>query len=315
LDDNGIQARLSASIGLERGKDLQRYAVGSLSLIGQVILNSASQVATRTQRETTTMTTSFMDNMNMQVAFPLRLGTEVLGAIDFQSSHVMRLDKNDLLTFQALADSFALLVDSVRQFETTQKRAEENEKLAEKARAALAEVQRLNKRLIGRAWSDYLKENDDLTGVTLDATTGKVAEQRGWTEGQQYAVSTDKVYSRDNVIAVPLRVRGQVMGAMEIELLEGDIVDPDELSFLQEIGERFGLAAENARLIEQSQRTAQRESLINVVSSRIQTTTNVESTLAEAARSLNEFLQAEKVVIRLGKPDNEKPSRAIEGVL
>lgn len=315
LDANEVQAQLASSLGAERGKNMQRFAVGSLTIIGQAMLKANALVMRNNERETSTMTPAFLSGMQTQATLPLRLGTELLGALDLQSTSLMRLDRNDLVTFQSVADSIALLVESVRQFEFTQKRSIENAKLAEQARNALSEVQRLNKRLIGRAWSDYLKENDELTGVSIDVELGKISDQHGWSEGLQRAVITDRSFISDHIAAVPLRVRGQIIGALEIEFEEGKTLDPEELVFLQEVGERFGLAAENARLIEQSQRTAQRESLINVVSSRLQTSTNVEATLAEAARSLNEFLQADKVVIRLGQPDNEKPSRAIEEAL
>jgi hypothetical protein len=60
--------------------------------------------------------------------------------------------------------------------------------------------------------------------------------------------------------------------------------------------------------VEESQRIAQRETLINEISSRLQSANNVEATLAEAARSLNETLRANKVTIRLGIPSDEKPA-------
>jgi GAF domain-containing protein len=108
-------------------------------------------------------------------------------------------------------------------------------------------------------------------------------------------------------VAIPLRVRGRVIGAMEFELDDDDEFDPDDLELVQEISERFGLAAENTRLVEESQRMAQREALINELSSRFQSARDVEATLAEAARSLSETFMAERVSIRLGVP--EKPNR------
>jgi GAF domain-containing protein len=61
------------------------------------------------------------------------------------------------------------------------------------------------------------------------------------------------------IIAIPLRVRGQVVGAMEFELDVAQGFAPEDLALIQEVSERFGLAAENTRLIQESQRIAQRE--------------------------------------------------------
>jgi hypothetical protein len=62
------------------------------------------------------------------------------------------------------------------------------------------------------------------------------------------------------------------------------------------------LAAESNRLFETSQRVAQREALVNEISTRLQASNNVEMTLNEAARSLRSTLKANRVTIRLGTP-------------
>ena len=102
------------------------------------------------------------------------------------------------------------------------------------------------------------------------------------------------------VIAVPVRVRGQVIGAMEFELTDTGNLSPEDLNLMEEVGEQLGLAAESNRLFETSQRVAQREALVNEISTRLQASNNVEMTLNEAARSLRSTLKANRVTIRLG---------------
>ena len=50
---------------------------------------------------------------------------------------------------------------------------------------------------------------------------------------------------------------------------------------------------------------AQREALVNEISTRLQSGTSVEMTLTSAARSLKDVLKANRVAIRLGKPPVE----------
>ena len=104
------------------------------------------------------------------------------------------------------------------------------------------------------------------------------------------------------IIAVPLRVRGQVIGAMEFELDENGNLMPEDLNLIEEVGEQLGLAAESNRLFETSQRVAQREALVNEIATRLQASNNVEMTLSEAARRLRSTLKANRVSIRLGAP-------------
>ncbi len=117
------------------------------------------------------------------------------------------------------------------------------------------------------------------------------------------------VQSLDNdqrLISIPLKIRGQVIGAMEFELGDDTNIDPNNLNLIQEVSERFGLAAENTRLVEESQRIAQREALINEIGTRLQATNNIESTLTEAVRSLSGVLGANRVSIKLREPNNDE---------
>jgi transcriptional regulator with GAF, ATPase, and Fis domain len=151
-----------------------------------------------------------------------------------------------------------------------------------------------------------LRSNRNADGLSVDFSQNLVQEKAEWTPGLQDAVQHNDIIEQNQsgqrVIAAPLRVRGQVIGAMEFELDEHGQLSPEDIELVQEVSERFGLAVENARLFDQSQRVAQREALINEIGSRLQQTNNVETTLAQAAQSLKQALRANKVSIRLGPP-------------
>jgi GAF domain-containing protein len=167
----------------------------------------------------------------------------------------------------------------------------------------------LNRRLTGQAWNEYLARQPETPAVTMNFADGTPVSETAWTETLQQAVRLNQTvqdHGTDRrVVAVPLRVRGQVIGAMEFELDEQNPLLPEDLSLLEEVSEQFGLAAETNRLFESSQRIAQREALVNEIATRLQTTNNVEMTLTTAARSLKEVLKAERVAIRLGKPTGQ----------
>jgi GAF domain-containing protein len=305
IESGGVQAELIASTGDVGQKLLARkhsLAVGSLSTIGQSTFKATNIVAYAGVGSTPHRPNELLPNTKTEIAFPLIVQGKVIGALDFQSEEIINFSDIDLSLYQSVADSLALVIDNVRQVEMSQARIEENRHLAEQARNALAEVQRLNKRLIGRAWTDYLKDYQHMTGIEANFIEGEQKPLASWTPSLSEAIQKNQTLIQGGTVTIPLMVRGQVVGALEIEREENTKFSQEELDFLQEVSERFGLAAENTRLIEQSQRSAQREALINVVSSRLQTANNVEATMAEAARSLSELLQAERVAIRLGTP-------------
>jgi GAF domain-containing protein len=310
VDDNGAQARLAASTG-EIGQQLiirdHRLTVGSQSVIGQVTSIGTPVIARAGDQNSIHHRNELLSETTVEAAFPLRIGDRIIGALDVQSknSDAFR-DENVRATFQALADSITLAIDNVMQYERAEARVQENQRLVEQTREALREVERLNERLTGRAWSEYLRQTGQEAGFQLDFETNDRQPQTDWTASLREAVDSNHLvqtrHDDHQMIAVPLRVRGRVIGAMEFELDEDRDFSPEDFDLLQEVGERFGLAVENARLVDESQRVAQREALVNQITTRLQMTTDVHAMLNEAASSLRDALQAEKIAIRLGPP-------------
>ncbi|MFQ3645860.1 MAG: GAF domain-containing protein [Anaerolineae bacterium] len=312
-DEAQLYLQLAQSTGVVRTSEQGRYTVGDVSPVGQAAFSGITQTRTQT-RSGLAEAASFLPGMRQQIAVPMHFGDQIIGVLDLQSSESAALEAEDIQALEALADALALVVNSARQLQDARQRVEDNARLAEQARNALSEVQRLNKRLIGRAWAEYLKENNALSSMEYDSVSGTLTSVHIESPHLDEAMRRGQPQVAEGVLAFPLRARGQVIGAVELELPPDTDIDDAQIELLTELSERFGLAIENVRLLEQSQRSAQRESLINVISTRIQTTTNVEAMLAETARSLSELLLASHVSIRLGKPDQLPPTRAIEEI-
>ncbi|MCU0496135.1 MAG: hypothetical protein MUF87_02145 [Anaerolineae bacterium] len=286
-----------------------------LSILGQVYpstikLNAISGAladALLNGRETIQNSENIRDRTATEAFFPLQIGDQILGTIEliserpqvFQADHIKRL-------FRVLADNTALNIDNLQQFERAESRLRENDMLVEQTRKTLRDVERLNQRLTGNVWAQYFQNLDDQLGLVVDYQTEQMIREANWTNALQSATQQNhliqEVTQEAQVIAVPLRVRGQIIGAMEFELDPERTFTPEDFELIQDVGERFGLAAENTRLVEESQRVAQREAIVNQINARLQTTNSVDATLSEAARSLREALKAGRVVIHLGKP-------------
>lgn len=306
LDEHGVQAQLVASTG-EAGRVLlareHALAVGSLSVIGQCTFTGEVITARAGASGSMHRPNPLLPDTLLEVAFPLRVGEQIIGALDLQSRTVRNLSSNEIATFQTLSDSLSLAIADVRQYEIVRAQAQENQRLAEQARETLREVERLNQRLIGRAWSDFLAGRGESAALELDLEEGQETREAAWTPTLEQAALDNRIVRQQGTVAVPLRVRGQVIGAMEFELDDAGKLTKEDLELIEEISERFGLAADNTRLVEQSQRTAQREALVNEISSRLQSANSVEGTLREAARSLTDALRARRVQIHLGNPE------------
>jgi len=308
-DSEANEARLAASTG-DIGKTLMRrkhsLPIGSRSVIGQVTANGIPVIAAAGGGETVHKRNEYLPDTAAEAAFPMRLGNIVIGALDLQS----RLrdvfdDSDDMTIFQSLADSIAIAVDNARLFEQTENRIQENQRLIDQMRNTMREVERLNSELTERAWSSYLSYKGDALGVTVDLESKIVRQSAELTGSLDFAMREGRIVqsqNRDqNVISAPLRVRGQVIGAMEFETGEFALTTED-IELVNGVAERFSLALESARLYEESRRVAQRETTLNQIGARLQTTNTVDALLAETARGLQASLGANRVAIRLGSP-------------
>ena len=312
LDETGRNAQLVSSTG-EIGRKLiqsqHSIGVGSPSVIGQAMLHNTHIIARMTDGDSAHQHNELLPDTVFEIAFPLHVGNQVIGALDLQSKSNLDIQGSDLLTYQSLANSFALAIDHVRQFEVNESHRRENRSLAQQAREARQEADRLNQQLTEQAWSDYFDNQNEEVGLNIDFVTNAVEENRAWSTLLSQAVADGNVIQSEDddqkLIAVPLKVRGQVIGAMEFELGEDGTIDPDDINFIQEVSERFALAAENTRLVEQSQRNARREAFINEIGSRLQTANTIESTLSEAVQGLNQIFNAKRVAIKLKEQDDD----------
>lgn len=316
LDDAGLQAQLVASTG-STGEHLlsegHALAVGSRSIIGQVTLQGSPIIEVAGSIGGYHRPNPLLPLTKLEAAFPLRVNDRVIGALDLQSKQVVQLGENDIQAFQSVADSLSLAIDNYRQIELAQKRAEDNRKLVAQTQQAMREVERLNQRLMRQAWTEYLQNTEEMQGFDVDLQTAETTPATSWTPTLADAVEVNTIIQDGNVVAMPLRVRGHVIGAIEFELPPEQRLSPEDVELVREISERFGLAAENTRLLEESLRAAQRESLINEISRRLQTSSDVETTLTEAARSLRTALDAHKVTIQLGKPETDTNGKKVRG--
>ncbi|MCA9913177.1 MAG: hypothetical protein KC496_07500, partial [Anaerolineae bacterium] len=262
LDDAGLQAQLSASTGTT-GQNLlsegHALAVGSRSIIGQVTLQASPIVEVVGAAGGYHRPNPMLPLTQLEAAFPLRINDRVIGALDLQSTRALTLEENDIQSFQSVADSLSLAIDNYRQITLAQKRAEDNRKLVSQTQQALREVERLNQRLMRQAWTDYLQNSAEMQGFDVELSTEEITPATSWTATLADAVEVNTIIQDGNVVAMPLRVRGHVIGAIEFELSPEQSLSPEDVELVREISERFGLAAENTRLLEESLRAAQRE--------------------------------------------------------
>jgi GAF domain-containing protein len=220
------------------------------------------------------------------MAIPLIVAERVIGALDLQSLEPDAFDADTIPTLQALADQLAIAIENARLFEQTQ----EN----------LRELRELSRDTTRESWAEFLNElhGEERSFVygpetkTLATMRSQVVE-RILTAGATI-VSNGKD-GRQSFIAAPLVVRNEVIGIIGVEPDGPREWTRDDLQLIEGIAERTAAAIENARLYIQAQRAADRERLINTISSRLQRSPSLALLLENAVRELGEVLGTDNV--------------------
>jgi GAF domain-containing protein len=313
IDPRGVDARLAASTGdvgrllLSRKHSLP---VGSQSVIGRVTGSGQNVIARAGAADGIHRRNELLPDTLVEAAFPLRLGDQIIGALDLQSKRLEAFTPEELPIFESLASSIAVAIDNARLVQETRAQLSENQRLAEEARRAAREAERLNARLTRDTWGQFAAEREQLVNVDYDLIGGGRSPMRSaYSETMQNAASLRSVIQTETAdgltVSVPLSVRGQVVGVIEFDLAGNEPLDDEDLLMVQTAAERLSLSAEAGRLYEDAQAAASTEQRVNAISAQYQRVSSIEELLSVTVTELSEVLNARRGAIRFGREETE----------
>jgi GAF domain-containing protein len=203
--------------------------------------------------------------MQTLVFLPLEAGARWIGALGLGTRLIANAFTEDALRlYQAMASQAAI--------------AFENRRLFASSEARLHELSELYRSVTGKAWGTFLQAQPTTT---------------------EYEFSqVESVGDVDNVWRIPLKVRGQDIGLVELES-DRQTWSEQERALVEAVVTQTALALDGARLFEQTQRLAGRERLINEITGRIRASTGVPGILQTAARELATAMNVPHAVARI----------------
>ncbi len=285
---------------LQRG---YRLSIGSQSTIGQVMLLGEPVIANITEADDLPQHIKELSHdMRSELALPLIVGDLIIGVLDVQSARPHAFSQEDIDSLATVATQISVAIHNAQLFEEQRAALNENRRLFLEAELHLREAQRLNQRLTGEAWEEYLRSrNIEAIGYTL--ADNYLREDTAWTPTLAQAASKRRPVvvtdSGRQIVAAPVELRGRIIGAIEVEM-SGSVRQSDALEMLQSVAQRLALSIDNARLFEQAQELAQQELEVNAISAKIQSVTNMDEIVETAIGELSRALGASQASIRLG---------------
>ena len=182
----------------------------------------------------------------------------------------------------------------------------ENARLLTETRAALSQVQEVYNEFTRAEWSRTIARAEqpgfryhigriEMLEHPLDLPEVISAAQSGRIEPDQQSGLAEK----RTQVAVPVKIRGEVIGIIHIESNDSSRVwKEDEITLVEAVAERAAFAMENARLFQDARRRAAKEQTISEATTRISRASDIENILHTTAEELERILGGSEVLIR-----------------
>lgn len=304
LDERSEYAVLAASNSEGGQRMLERrhqLKVGSASIVGYAVANAQARIALDVGQDAVYFDNPDLPTTRSEMALPLVVGGQILGALDVQSTEAQAFTEDDVVTLQILAEQIAVAIQNAKLFS-------EAEKALDAARVGYGEVSR-------EAWGKILRNQPQIGFLS---TAPEITVQTNSMEPNlAKAIQTgDLILDNEGLtIGVPIKIRGQAIGAIRLKKPEiAEAWTQEEINLAITLSDQLSGALESARLYRESQNRAARESLVSDISARISAATQMDTILRETVSELGQVLGNASVTFQLlDQFDGQKQAEVTEG--
>jgi len=215
-----------------------------------------------------------------QIALPLKSENQIMGVLDIQSSEAQAFTEDDIPTLSILADQVAIAI--------------QNALLDEQLHRSLRETESTSRQASSQAWKGYA-ETIQTRGYRYDGIRPEPLKQIQKSDAGEHALS------------IPVQLRGQTIGRLKLRASEASRVwTDDELAVIEATAERVALALEGARLLEDAQKRAARETFLSDVAAKLGTSFQLDSILRDTVEELGKTFKNSTISFQLVNPSAPK---------
>jgi GAF domain-containing protein/HAMP domain-containing protein len=294
LDETGQYAVLQAANSEGGRKMLDRahkLEVGGGGIVGHVAKFGTSRIALDVGLDAVFFNNPDLPNTRSEMAIPLKVRETTIGVLDVQSDRPGAFGEDDANTLSILADQIAIAIENARLFTQTQQ--------------SLDELQALYRQNLHEGWVTFSRE-ESMVGYQQSLTGGRKLTKTVESDEIQQAVNRGESLvfhadgsTQESTIVIPIKLRGQIIGAMNVKAPTKDRQwSANEIGLAEAISERLSLALENARLIQESQRQVIKEQTISEVTGKISASINLKNVLQTAVEELGRSMPGSEVIIQ-----------------
>jgi GAF domain-containing protein len=265
-----------------------RLKVGEVGIVGYVTSTGNPRVALDTGADVVFFNNPDLPHTRSEIALPFKVGGQVIGALDVQSKEPNSFAEEDVSILSILSEQVGIAIQNSRQYEET--------------RRALAESEMLSRQFVQRGWQQFVKSRN-LAGIRhTGARATLLYSKNGESADTAHSIKNQfQPESRDATLVLPVKLRDEVIGTVNVRTAGNRQWDQDELDIVTAIIERAAVSLENARLLAESQKRAAKERTIGEISAKISAQSDIDQLLRTAAQELGRTLPKANISIQFKK--------------
>lgn len=290
LIDNNREFAVLRAANSEGGRGMlkngHKLLVGQTGIVGYVTATGQPRIALDVGADAVYFDNPFLPNTHSEIALPLNIAGQIVGALDVQSESSNAFTENDFDALSTLADQVSIAIQNARTLED--------------ARKSLAEAQSAFGQLTQESWKIMRPETVGLgfhlsnqTALPLEKPLEGSEIEQALIEGETVIIAENK---KTSSLTIPIRLRNNIIGVMNLKTNGGTIITQDEIDIAEAISERLSLAIETATLLRTTQRRADIEKITTDISAKVSSSTRFETIMQTAAQELSRALGGEVIV-------------------
>jgi GAF domain-containing protein/HAMP domain-containing protein len=274
-----------------------RLEVGQTGVVGYVAATGLPRIALDVGADAFFFDNPDLPNTRSELALPLIVRDLVIGVLDVQSIEPSAFDESDVEVLQILSDQLALAIDTTR--------------LYEQGQDVIRELQNAYRVQTRRGWTSWIEQKTTayrFDGVRITPLTENQLEPSDETKTDVMEIQNTQDGS---ILTVPITLRDQKLGSITLhrENKEAPWTSAD-LSVVNDAITQVAVALDNARLLEETQRSATREHLIGEITLKIRETLDIETIAKTATEEIRKALDLPEVNIHLGNSTKDAQPRS-----
>jgi len=269
---------------LEKGHLLK---IGETGIVGYVAENLRARIALDVGEDAVYFNNPDLPNTRSEMALPLVAGGQILGVLDVQSTEPKAFDEDDISTLQILAEQIAVAIQNANLFSDA-------EKALDSARATYGQMSR-------EAWSKMLRARSKIDFLATPPATIQIQSNEVEPSISKAIETGDLILGSDGLtISVPVKIRGQVIGAIRLKKAEiAEAWTQDETNLAISLSDQLSGALESARLYRETLQRASRESLVSDISARINASSTRDAIVRETVQELGQSFANTSITFQL----------------